>query len=196
MGVLKPTFHPSYSLCPLLSTSHNVQRSSFSKNSFLRDLRVRAHLLQPERTVVRVMVTTAVWHEKIGQLVQPKSFHLVFDPSLWTCASEFGMVKKMKGELKKMDKVFYLKRKFHTQKQLLQLLVKYITLVTGPVFNNFSLKNTTLMYDFMSLQWTSIPQPQKNTMQHHYHIPQQWACIFLSRSCQYTGSMFISLVVC
>ena len=49
-----------------------------------------------------------------------------------------------------MDKVFYLKRKCHTQKQILQLLIKYISLVTGPVFNNFSLRNMTLVSDFVS----------------------------------------------
>ena len=71
-----------------------------------------------------------------------------------TCAFfEFGMVKKWKDSFKKIhiiDKVFYLKRKCHNQKQILQLLIKYISLVTGPVFNNFSLRNMTLVSDFMS----------------------------------------------
>ena len=58
LGVLKSMFHPSYLPCPLPSTSHNVQWSSFSKYSFLRDLRVRAHLLKAERTVIRMMMTT------------------------------------------------------------------------------------------------------------------------------------------
>ena len=50
-----------------------------------------------------------------------------------------------------MDQKFYLKRKCHTQKQILQLLVKYISLVIGPVLNNFSHSNMSLVFDFNEL---------------------------------------------
>ena len=52
------------------------------------------------------MVTTAVWHEEIGQLAQPSStwvisFFCILPQPMDLCLFEFGMVKKWKDSLKK-----------------------------------------------------------------------------------------------